>query len=54
MTGMAKRFLQCDSGATAIEYAFIALLISVAIVAGASAVGNGVGNSFNDVADGFP
>lgn len=53
MVGLAKRFLRCESGATAIEYAFIAVLISISIIFGAAAIGNGVGNSFNNVADGF-
>ncbi|MEX3011386.1 Flp family type IVb pilin [Hoeflea sp. TYP-13] len=53
MTRLAERFLKCESGATAIEYAFIATLISITIVAGASAIGVGVGNSFNNVASGF-
>ncbi|WP_136658431.1 Flp family type IVb pilin [Nitratireductor sp. XY-223] len=53
MPGLAKRFLDCESGVTAIEYAFIAALISLSIIFGATAIGNGVGNSFNNVADGF-
>ena len=53
MVGLAKRFLRSESGASAIEYAFIAVLISISIIFGAAAIGNGVGNSFNNVADGF-
>lgn len=53
MVGLAKRFMYCESGATAIEYAFIATLISLSIIFGATSIGNGVGNSFNNVADGF-
>ena len=47
---LVARFLKNESGATAIEYGLIAALISVAIIGGASAVGNGVGTAFNDVA----
>lgn len=38
-TKMLKKFLQNRSGATAIEYALIASLISMAIVVGVTAVG---------------
>ena len=34
-----KNFLADESGATAIEYAMIAMLISIAIVVGATALG---------------
>ncbi|WP_419906653.1 Flp family type IVb pilin [Hoeflea sp.] len=53
MVGLTKRFVDCESGATSIEYAFIAILISVSIIYGATAIGNGVGSSFNNVATGF-
>jgi len=33
------RFLQDDSGVTAIEYAFIAVIISISVVAGAQSIG---------------
>ncbi|MFK5979593.1 MAG: Flp family type IVb pilin [Rhizobiaceae bacterium] len=51
MMKLVARFLKNESGATAIEYGLIAALISVAIIGGASAVGNGVGDAFNDVAN---
>jgi pilus assembly protein Flp/PilA len=41
------RFIKDESGATAIEYGLIAALIALAIIVGASAVGNEVGNKFN-------
>ncbi|MDA4845843.1 Flp family type IVb pilin [Hoeflea poritis] len=53
MVELARRFLRCESGATAIEYAFIIVLISLSIIFGATEIGNGVGNSFNNLADGF-
>ena len=39
--------LECDSGATAIEYGLIASLIAIAIIGGASALGSQMANSFN-------
>jgi len=45
------KFLKSDSGATAIEYALIATLLSVAIIGGATAVGNNVGNGLDDAAN---
>ncbi len=43
------RFIKDESGATAIEYGLIAALIALAIIVGASAVGNEVGNKFNTI-----
>ncbi len=43
------RFAHDESGATAIEYGLIAALIGVAIVAGASAVGDSLNTLFTDV-----
>lgn len=51
MFDLAKRFLKNESGATAIEYGLIAALISVAIIGGATTLGGGLGNTFNDVSD---
>ncbi|MEJ1159576.1 Flp family type IVb pilin [Prosthecomicrobium sp. N25] len=41
------RFLKDESGATAIEYGLIASLIAIAVIAGASALGNKLSDSFN-------
>ncbi len=49
--GMLKRFLNDESGATAIEYSLLAALIAVAIVAGAGSIGNQLGDRTNTVAD---
>lgn len=49
MTGLLKRFLQDESGATAIEYGLIAGGIFVAIVAAVSDVGTAVQTPFTDV-----
>ncbi|TPW27604.1 Flp family type IVb pilin [Pararhizobium mangrovi] len=42
-------FKKDESGATAIEYGLIAALISVAIIAGASALGGKLKTTFNDI-----
>ena len=47
---MLKRFLQDESGATAIEYGLIAALIAVGIIAGATAIGDQVNSKFDSVA----
>lgn len=44
-----SKFLLSRIGATAIEYALIGTLISVAIIGGASVLGNNVGSTFNNV-----
>jgi len=44
------RLLKDESGATAIEYGLIASLIAVAIIAGASSLGNNVSATFNAIA----
>ena len=51
MQNLVTRFIKDESGATAIEYGLIAALISVALIAGASALGNGINNKFTDVSD---
>jgi pilus assembly protein Flp/PilA len=44
-----KKFLANESGATAIEYALIASLIAVAIIASVTLSGTQVQNTFNEV-----
>jgi len=43
------RFAQDESGATAIEYGLIAALISVALIAGATIMGNQLSGLFNTI-----
>jgi pilus assembly protein Flp/PilA len=43
---LAAKFLEDESGATAIEYGLIAALIALAIMVGASALGNALNNEF--------
>ena len=45
-----KRFHTDESGATAIEYGLIAALVSIAAIAAMGAMGNELGNMFNEVA----
>ncbi len=49
MSALLVRFRQDGGGATAIEYAMIASLISVAIIGGLASTQNGVGVRFNQV-----
>lgn len=51
MKALVSRFLNDESGATAIEYGLIASLIAVAIITAASTLGNNISNTFNNVAD---
>lgn len=41
------RLLRDETGATAIEYGLIAALISVALIAGATSLGDQIGITFN-------
>ncbi|KFB08972.1 Flp family type IVb pilin [Nitratireductor basaltis] len=47
---MFKRFLRHESGSTAIEYALIAGLLVLAIVASATELGRVVGDSYDNTA----
>ena len=49
MDTLISRFAKCESGATAIEYALLAALISVAIVTSATAVGGAIVDLFTNV-----
>jgi pilus assembly protein Flp/PilA len=49
MINSVKKFVANESGATAIEYALIASLIAVAIIAAVSALGKKLQNTFNEV-----
>ena len=50
---MIKRFWSDRRGATAIEYALIGSLISLALIAGATLIGGELNGTFADVAAGF-
>lgn len=49
MSNFVNRFIKDESGATAIEYGLIAALIAVVIIAGATTLGKGLGNTFNNI-----
>ncbi|MCB1386220.1 MAG: Flp family type IVb pilin [Nitratireductor sp.] len=53
MPAIIRSFLKCTKGATAIEYALIASLISISIVAGATAIGGSLNDKFTEVNDGL-
>jgi pilus assembly protein Flp/PilA len=48
---MMKKFLNDESGATAIEYGLIAALISVAIIGAATTMGTKLGSTFASVSN---
>jgi len=50
MKNLFDRFVQDESGATAIEYGLIAALISVALITGATTLGNSLNNQFANIA----
>lgn len=50
---LAARLLADQSGATAIEYALIAGLVAISIVAGATTIGSKLSGIFAQVAAGF-
>ena len=50
MQNLFSKFSNDESGATAIEYGLIAALIAVALIAGATAVGDQVNAKFDTVA----
>ena len=49
MQNLFTRFIEDESGATAIEYGLIAALIAVGMIAGARAVGTKVSAKFDSV-----
>ncbi|MGE6784939.1 Flp family type IVb pilin [Ensifer adhaerens] len=49
MKKIFARLMKDESGATAIEYGLIAALISVALIAGASTLGNSLNSTFNGI-----
>ena len=53
MRAVIRRFLRDPSGATAIEYCFIAGLVSILIVTGATAIGTRLNVKFSFVSNGL-
>lgn len=50
MKSLINRFVNDESGATAIEYGLIAALISIAIITAATTLGSNLSNTFDKVA----
>ena len=50
MQNLVNRFIQDESGATAIEYGLIAALIAVALIGGATKLGTAIDGKFNAAA----
>jgi len=50
MQNLVNRFIKDESGATAIEYGLIAALIAVALIVGATAIGDALDSKFKFVA----
>ncbi len=51
MNKFATRFMNDESGATAIEYGLIAALIAVVIISAVTALGTNASSKFQTVAD---
>lgn len=51
MTNFVKTFLNDESGASAAEYALILVIVGVAIVTGAIALGGAIGGAMSGAAD---
>ena len=50
MQKLVTRYINEESGATAIEYGLIAALIGVAIIVGATTLGTELNDKFNEIA----
>jgi pilus assembly protein Flp/PilA len=51
MMRFVRRFLSDAAGATAIEYALVASLISITIIAGATAIGTSLSGTFTTISN---
>jgi pilus assembly protein Flp/PilA len=49
MTKFLSRFVQNESGATAVEYGLIAALVGVVIIAGATKLGSALSTEFSNI-----
>jgi pilus assembly protein Flp/PilA len=54
MTKLLRRFMLCDQGVTAIEYALIASCIALVIVTAVGSAGAALNSSFTNIASAFP
>jgi len=53
MRQLARKFLDCEHGGTAIEYSLVAVIISIAGVAALALIGPAVMNMFTDAGSAF-
>ncbi len=51
MFALIRRFRRDESGATAIEYALIASIISIVIIGGSGSIRSALRTTFNTIAD---
>jgi pilus assembly protein Flp/PilA len=51
MQNFVTRFIEDESGATAIEYGLIAALISIGIITAATSLGTNISSKFQTVSD---
>ena len=51
MRAKLAKFFRNESGATAIEYGLIAALVAVALIAGATLLGDGLDQAFTDISE---
>ncbi len=49
-----KKFLRKEQGVTSIEYALIAVLVALSIIAGATVIGTNLGTIYTGVAEQLP
>lgn len=49
-----KALVRNDDGVTNIEYAFVALLIALAVVAAITVIGASLEDAYNDISSAFP
>ncbi len=54
MTSLIARFVRNQRGATAIEYAFVALFVALAIITVLTTLGTRLSGSYASVANSFP
>jgi pilus assembly protein Flp/PilA len=54
MTKLLRRFMLCDRGVTAIEYALLGSGVALAIVTAVGAVGTQLSAAFGNIAAAFP
>lgn len=51
MPTLVDRFVKDETGVTAVEYGLIAALVSLAVVAGSTTIGDEIGNLFNRISN---